>query len=119
MKSFKDPNYRDRIDTANKAKQSALEKFRAKLGEDEDPAVQERKAARQAAAVARDQRAVERKAAKIAEHERAAAERAAAEATDRAERETRAQREAEEKVTLAAQQKAARDARYAARKARK
>lgn len=117
MKGFKDPNFRDRIDAANKARQKALEKFQTRP-KDDDPEVQARKTARQEAAAAREQRVAERKAAKKAEEERLAADRAAAEAAEKAEREARQIREAEEQAELKAKQKAARDARYAARKAR-
>jgi hypothetical protein len=107
-------NFDDRISAAAAAKQALLERFRAKPAAG-DPAWVERQAALQAIADARDARAAERKAAKDAEAARVAAEQAAR----RAQEQTAA---AEAKVRAAAletERKAARDAKYAARKARK
>jgi len=124
-----DPNFTDRLKSGAEAKQAALEKFRAKAkaGETADAAeiaaraqAQEAKLAKRAAAeLARRSRHEEVKAAKLAEIEaakqaeadRVAAELAAAEAS---------RREAQKRAAaLEVEQKAARDARYAARKARK
>ncbi len=114
MAGFKDQNFNDRRSTSADAKKALLEKFRAKPAAD-DPEVQARLAERQKIAEARAARAAEREAAKQAEAARLAAE--AAEAKARAEREA-----AEAAERLAAEElerKAARDARYAARKARR
>jgi hypothetical protein len=111
----------DRLTTAAKAKQAMLERFRARPGPD-DPEVQAQQAARKAIAEARDARNAERRIAREAEAARVAAEKAAeAErrrlqaAADAAEAEAAAKRAAE----LPALQKAARDAKYAARQARR
>ena len=111
--AFKD-TFSDRRDAAAKAKQALLEKFRARAPED-DPELQARKEARRAVVEAREQRQAERKRAKEEEAARLAAEKAAAEAE--------AARLAAEEIAsakdLLAKQKAARDARYAARKQRR
>jgi hypothetical protein len=107
-------NFDDRISAAAAAKQALLERFRAKptVG---DPAWEEKQAELKAIAEARDARAAERKAAKDAEAARLAAEEAAKQAAKLA-----AAAESKAKATaLEAERKAARDAKYAARKARK
>jgi type II secretory pathway component PulM len=114
MNGFRDDDFGERLSKAAKAKQAALEKFKAKVGQN-DPASIERQKARQAISAAREVRAAERKAAKEAELIRLAAEKAAAEAAAA----QAAIEEAARKVALEAEQKAARDARYAARKARR
>ncbi len=118
MSGFKIPDFNDRQSSALKAKQAALEKFKAKPKPD-DPEFKarqaellrieterqvRREAARQTKLLADAQAAATREAEMIAKK---AAEEAAYEA------EIRAQEELEVK------QKAARDARYAARKAGK
>lgn len=114
--SFKDTNFNDRRSAAATAKQSALEKFRAKIA---DPTLAERQAAHDAIAAARELRVAERKAAKEAEEAKLKAE-AERLAIEQAEREEAERIEAEKKAAeLKAAQKAARDARYAARKARR
>lgn len=113
MSSFKNPGFADRLGAAANAKKALLEKFREQPGAD-DPAVAERQAARQAAAIAREARAAERKAAREAQKAAEIAEQAAREANEAREAAERAERE----VALEAERKAARDARYAARKAR-
>ena len=120
MSGFKEKSFSERLGAAAAARKAQLEKFRAKPGPD-DPATVERQAARRAATIARDARAAERKTAKaqVAAKE---AERHAAEQAERAMREADALRVAADQaardVTMLAEQKAARDARYAARKAR-
>jgi len=114
MHAYKNDHFTQRLNTAANAKQAMLERFRARPAAD-DPAVLERQAARKAVAVAREARIAERKAAREAETVRLAAEqaaRAAEQAAHEAEEAARA-------LALAAKQKAARDARYAARKARR
>jgi hypothetical protein len=107
-------NFDDRLSAAAAAKQALLERFRARPSAD-DPAEIARQEALKAVSDARDARAAERKAAKEAEAARVAAEQAARRAQDQAAA-------AEAKARAAADEagrKAARDARYAARKARK
>jgi hypothetical protein len=107
-------NFDDRISAAAAAKQSLLERFRARPAAD-DPAEIARQAALKAVADARDVRVAERKAAKDAELARLAAEEAARKAAaEAAAKEARVRAVAQE-----ADRKAARDAKYAARKARK
>ncbi|TMJ14640.1 MAG: hypothetical protein E6G94_09170 [Alphaproteobacteria bacterium] len=104
--SYKDPSFQDRIGSSAKAKERALAQLRAKPPV--DPAVAEQRAAK---AAAREAAAAEKRAAKEAEREAAEAEKAEAE---------RAAAEAKANApNLARDLKAARDARYAARKARK
>jgi hypothetical protein len=132
MAKFQDTNFADRLNAAAKAKKAALEKFLAKPAED-DPALAERRAARAAALAARERRTAEKKAAREAAEAAAAIEQAAREEALKREEEARAialkeeeaareaEREAEaiRQVEREREQKAARDARYAARKARK
>ncbi|MBS7789753.1 hypothetical protein KTR66_07100 [Roseococcus sp. SDR] len=118
--SFKD-TFENRAAKAAEAKRKLMERFRAQPGPD-DPAVIARLAAQKAAGEARAQRQAEARARAEAKAAAIAAEKAEAEAAKR--------REAEEAVRIAAEarrkaaqllidQKAARDARYAARKAKK
>ena len=117
MKGFKEKTFNDRLSEAATARQAALERFRARPSAD-DPDVMKRREERTAIAAAREIRAAERKAVKLAE----AQARAEREAVEKVEREARERREAVAKVIRdaaeAAERKAARDARYAARKAR-
>ena len=59
MKGFKDKGFSDRISAAAKAREAALEKFKARPKPD-DPEMVERAAARKAAAEARAAREAER-----------------------------------------------------------
>ena len=119
------PDFRERQAASAKAKAALLEKFRAAPGPD-DPERRARDEARVKIVEARDARAAEREAARIA-RERALAEEAAREAERRAAEERAAAEaaeraaclKAEEEARIATEQKAARDARYAARKAAK
>lgn len=117
MPGYKDQKLDERLARAAEARQKALEKFKARPGPD-DPAVIARAAERKAIAEAREVRTREREAIKAKE----AAERAEREAIEKVEREARERREAIEKVIRdsaeAAERKADRDRRYAARKAR-
>jgi hypothetical protein len=125
MSGYRDPNFNDRLSEAAKAKEALLAKFRAAPGPD-DPTSIEKRRARQAVLEARAAREAERErvrqvreaefkrqaeiAAKEAEEAaRLAAELAAREATEKAEFD----------ALLKAEQKVARDVRYAARKAAK
>lgn len=131
MRAPKTQSVADRLTAAAKARQAMLDKFRAKPPPD-DPTVLERQTAMKAIAEARQGRAAERKAAQEAEAARKAAEQAAViarqevEAAEQAAYLARkandaAAAQAEYKaraLALAAEQKAARDARYARRKGR-
>ncbi|MEI9901510.1 MAG: DUF6481 family protein [Hyphomicrobium sp.] len=114
MKAFKSPTFGERLGTATAAKKTALERFRARPASDDKSVVAQR-AARQAVAAARELRAAERSEARRTEKARQAAELAARELADRAGQ----LQQADDRVDLEAQRKAARDVRYAARKARK
>ena len=123
MSSYKYPDLQTRQSSAAAAKKAMLERFRAAS---EDPAAAERDAARIAVNQARLTRMAEREAAKKVRQAELAAEAArAAERALQAEREAEeakvrlAAEEAERKALLEVEQKAARDARYAARKAAK
>jgi hypothetical protein len=113
MAGFKDPDFNQRRDAAQKARESALAKLKARpqLDEAEVARRQAERAAREAA------QAEKRRAAKEAREQAAEeARRAKAEAAAAAEAEAAANKppqKTEEEL------KAARDARYAARKARK
>lgn len=116
MKAFKDSNFNDRLATAEAAKSAALARFRARA---EDPAVAEQRAARALAAAERQRLAAERAEARRVEQEQHAAQAAAEELAARTEHEARQAREIDEQIAIEAQRKKDRDARYAARKARK
>jgi hypothetical protein len=107
MPPFKD-SFQDRVGQAAEAKRKALEKLKAKAPV--DPGVAE---ARAEAARQREAKAEEKRAAKV-EQARAAEEARAAEAAKTAEAAASAP-----KALTEAEKKAARDARYAARKSRK
>jgi hypothetical protein len=114
MSGFKEPNFADRQKAATEARKNILAKFKSQPGPD-DPAVKARAAEREAQAAVRAKAKEAREAGKAIQKAREAEEAAAAAA--------QAVREEEEavlaKAALEAQQKAARDARYAARKKRK
>lgn len=118
MRGLKEQNFRDRLSDSAAAKRATLERFRARPGAD-DPAVIAQREARQALVAAREQRIAERAAAKEVARQRAADEAEARRAQAQREAEEAARREADAALALLAEQKAARDARYAARKARK
>jgi hypothetical protein len=116
MSSFKEPGLAERQNAAATAKKAALSRFRENLAE---PAFAERQAARH---VTRITRAVDRKAAKMASELELAQQTARdQELAKQVERDAAATAEqhAAEVVAREADQKAARDARYAARKIRK
>jgi hypothetical protein len=117
MPAFKD-DFSDRIGNSAAARRALLDKFKAQPKLD-DPAVKERMAAQVAAAQAREQRQAEKKAEKEAQRLAREAELKRLE-EERIAAEKEARRvEGEKALALLAEQKAARDARYAARKARK
>ncbi len=100
MKSYKDPSFQDRVGRAAEAKQKALDRLRAKPPVDEKVVAE-----RQAARLRREAGEAEKRAAKKAAQEEQAAAAAAKAA-------------AAPKPPTEAELKAARDARYAARKNR-
>ena len=115
MSGFKQPDLLERQKAAAEAKKAALEKFRAKTA---DPALAERLTARAAGAAdrraAKNVREIEKVQRKAREAERAQQlEREAAIEAARAAAES-----AERELAVQAERKVARDARYAARKAR-
>jgi hypothetical protein len=111
MSGFKEPSFTDRQKAAQEARKILLNKFRAQPSPN-DPAVKARQAEREALAAERAKAALAREAAK-AERKRVEVEVAAATAAQLL-------RENEEalarQAALESDQKAARDARYAARK---
>jgi hypothetical protein len=121
MAGFKTPDFNERTAAARAAKQAALDKLRAKPAP--DPALI---AERQAAQAAREAAETAKREARLAAIAEAKAEKQAAKAREAEAREAAA-REAEERERerrakpkpTEAELKAARDARYAARKARK
>lgn len=117
MRGFKEKSFSDRQTASADAKRALLRRFHAQPGLD-DPAVIEQRAARQALVAAREQRIAERDAARREAKARAAAEEQERVTRERLEAAERAEREAAEAIALEAERKAARDARYAARKAR-
>ena len=122
MSGFKDRGFRERLSTASNAKRATTTNFLQRPGLD-DPAVIRRKAGRVAVSDARDARRAERDARRLADEVRITAEReaharAAAE-KKAAEEERTAAESAQSDAARMIEQKAARDARYAARKARK
>ncbi len=132
MASFKHANFDDRKTASAQAKAAMLEKLRSKPGPD-DPATLAKQAERAAIVEARQKREAEREALRLEREAREAEERAAqaaaeAEAAAELERQQEAERVAAEEARLQraakiiadeATRKAARDARYAARKARR
>jgi hypothetical protein len=111
----------DRLGAAAAAKRAMLERFKARPAAD-DPAYIEQQAALKAIADAREARAAERRAERAAEAEReaaAAAAKKAEQAAAEAERQRQIREAAFRAEALEREKKAARDARYAARKARK
>jgi hypothetical protein len=114
MSGFKEPSFADRQKAAQQSRQDILNKFRSQPGPD-DPVVKQRQAEREALVVERAKTKLVRDAAK-AEQKRQDEEVAAAAAAQLArEKEEAAARE----VALEVERKAARDARYAARKKKK
>jgi membrane protein involved in colicin uptake len=123
MSSFMSPDLEKRQSAAAAAKKALLERFRAAS---EDPRIAEKQAERAAIVAAREKRMAEREAAKRAREAEQAAEAARLAEAERLARieEEKLQalieaEKAEAEARLLAEQKAARDARYAARKAAK
>jgi hypothetical protein len=118
MSGHTNKNFNERLSTAAHAKKALLDKFRARPAAD-DPAVVEQRAARQAVSDARAARIAEREAARIAQEAREAAARAEHEMAEQEKLTRELAEKAERDAALEIERKAARDARYAARKARK
>lgn len=119
--AFKGDNFRDRATAAAEARKAMAEKFKAAPKPD-DPRVQALAAERIAIAEARAARQAEKarqKAEEAAREAEAARLRAIEEARLAAEAAQRAIEERARQLQILADQKAARDARYAARKARR
>ena len=112
--SYKDDSFGSRIADKAKARQAIQERIKSRPGPG-DPEFEKIRGEREAIAVARELRLTERKAAK---EEKLAREKMEQEAHELAVKEE-ADRIADEAVAIQADQKTARDARYAARKARK
>ena len=117
-RGYKDDELAGRLNKAASARLAILEKFRAKPGAD-DPGEIQRRAARREIAEARDLRTATQKASRAAEDARKIAESSAREAAEQVQRIAQEQRDAVKSELQRAQQKAERDARYAARKQRK
>ena len=122
MAGFKTPTFQDRAAAAATARQKALDRLKAKPPVDPEVAAEQRRAWEEKEQALAAERAVKAETLAAAKAERAAA-RAAREAA-----EAKAREEAEAAAALKAarlrpatpeEMKAARDARYAARKARK
>ena len=118
MSGHTNKNFSERLSTAAQAKKAMLDKFRARPAPD-DPAVVAKHEARQALSDAREARTAEREAARIAQKARETAERSARETADKEQRVREDAELTQREAALKSERKAARDARYAARKARK
>ncbi len=119
--AFKGDKFQDRASAAAEARKKLAERFKAAPKPD-DPRVLALAAERKAIAEARELRQAERARAKAEEEVRKAEEarlRAIEEARAAEEARKRAIEERAKQLQVAAEQKAARDARYAARKAKK
>ena len=115
MAFFKAPTFQDRVAAANSARQKALDKLKAKPPVDEAEMEQRRKDHETKQQALNEERAAKREAMAAAKAE-AAAQKAA---RIKADEEAAVLKAARLKPASAAEMKAARDARYAARKARK
>ncbi len=120
-----DVNFNERLQTAAKARQATLAHAKANAPIN-TPGYVERQAKRVAASIARDKRREEALVQRLAKATRAAEEKAAmalakqrAIESEKAEQEEALEQEAIQATALKAKQKAARDAKYTARKARR
>jgi hypothetical protein len=121
MRPPKSDSFNDRLTAAAKAKEAMLERFRARPGPD-DPALLQQQAERKAISEARDARHAARKILREEEAARLTAEKAAEAEKQKAllsQQAAEAEAAAKRAAELPALQKAARDARYAARQARR
>ena len=110
MKAYQGPSYQDRMERAAEAKQKALDRLKARPALDEEAL-----AARREAGLAREAAQAEKRAARKAAKEEEAAHKAAR--ADEAA--VRAEENEGGRIATEEERKAMRDARYAARKARK
>ena len=113
MSGFKQPDFADRQKAAAQAKQDLLNKFRAQPGPD-DPEVAKRRAEREVIAANREKAKIARDARKG----RGQAREAEAKEAEAARIARDKEEEAARQVAAEVEQKAKRDARYAARKDR-
>ncbi|MCW4461310.1 DUF6481 family protein [Sphingomonas sp. BT-65] len=110
MAAYREPGFQERVALAAKAKAAALERLKTK-----PPIDEAEQAARAARTLARETAAAEKRAAgRLAKEDAAARKRADAVAAS-----ATADAQADEAAPTDADRKAARDARYAARKGRK
>ncbi|WP_132250941.1 DUF6481 family protein [Methylobacterium segetis] len=107
----------DRLEAAAKARQATLARFRARPSAD-DSIVLARQAARRTVVQAREVRVNEREMARLAAEAQRETEALAARECEAAEAARQAAEKVERQASLVAEQKAARDARFVARKAR-
>lgn len=115
MAAFKEPSFQDRAAAAGRARQKALDHLKTRAPVDPEVMAQRRKASDM-----KEQSRSEERAAKAGSAAAAKAERASARAAALADAEAAADLKAARlKPASAEEMKAARDARYAARKARK
>ncbi len=118
MSGFKIPDFNDRQSSAQKAKQAALEKFKAKPKPD-DPEFKARQAELLRIETERQVRRETARQAKLVAEAEAEARRQTELAEKKAAEQAAYDAEIKHQEELEAKQKAARDARYAARKASK
>lgn len=118
MAAFKGSTFKDRAEAAAQAKKALLESFNARPSID-DPAYKARMEQRRVVAEAREQRAAERHRFKEEETARLKAEQEARLKFEAEEAERKAAEAAARDEAIRNERKAARDARYAARKARR
>jgi hypothetical protein len=118
MAAFKGSTFKDRAEAAAAAKKALLEGFRKRPPAD-DPAVLARIAERRAVQEARALRDAERQRQRAEEEARRTAEEEARRQASEEEVARRAAEAAARDEQIRAERKAARDARYAARKARR
>lgn len=115
MRDFKGKSLTDRLQSSKMAKQALIQKMR-EAPKPDDPEVMAQRAAKSALLAANRAERERRRAEKDAQERIEAEREAAAQAAKLAEAERKKREEAEKIVALLAEQKAARDARYAARK---
>ena len=118
MKGYREKSFGDRMNAATEARKATLHRILSRPGAG-DPAVIAQKADRAAIVAAREARTAARNEAKLAAEERARIETEARVVREQKEAADKAAQDAVRAIALATEQKAARDARYAARKARK
>ncbi len=121
LMAFKGDNFKDRATAADEARKKLAERFK-QAPKPDDPRILALAAERKAIAEARDVRQAERARVKAEEEARKAEEaklRAVEEARAAEDARRKAIEERAKQLQIAAEQKAARDARYAARKAKK